>query len=67
MAKPKLPKTLYIHIENEGDKANEFLSVSRDLKDITVEEQGKRLRVGEYVLQRQVEVVTETIIVTEVG
>jgi hypothetical protein len=63
----KLPRKLFIYVENEGQGDDEFLSVSKDLKDITVEEKGKRLRVGEYELKRQVEVVTETNIVAEVG
>ncbi len=63
----KLPKKVYIHIENEGGKTNEYLAVDENLKDITVEEQGKRLRVGEYILQQEVEVVTETRVVTEIG
>lgn len=67
MAKTKkLPATVYIHVENEGEGEDEYFAVSETVEEITVE-RGKRLRVGEYVLNRQVEISTETRVVTEVG
>jgi hypothetical protein len=61
----KLPKTLFVSRENPGTD-DEFFSVNEVLEDIVVET-GKRQLVGEYVLQRKVELVTETRIVAEVG
>lgn len=61
----KLPKTLYVYKENDGTE-DEFLSTHEELDTIAVET-GKRVRVGVYTLEKQVEVVTETNIVAEVG
>jgi hypothetical protein len=61
----KLPKKLFITRENPGTD-DEYLGVNQELSEIIVET-GKRQLVGEYELKRQVEVITETTIVTEVG
>ncbi len=61
----KLPKTLYIYVENEGQGEDEYLAMETQIKNIDAKD--KRLLVGEYELKQKVEVVTETEIVAEVG
>lgn len=61
----KFPKILYVtSIDTENDKAGRW--AYDNLAKIKTEPD-KRREVGEYVLKRKIEVLTETTIVAEVG
>lgn len=57
MAKSKLPKTLYVFIENAGTQ-DEFINTSRTVDDITTED--GEMKVGVYELTEMKTAVNKT-------
>lgn len=48
----KLPKSVYVYVENEGDEKNEFLAAAADTDGAASElAPGEKRRVGRYVLE----------------